>query len=57
MILIPVHDFYILRSLFILTLKKNFYIGCLLYKENSTNMAKLHKMCNKSIMVNSVNIC
>ena len=58
MIFIPVPDFNMLRSLFMLTLKKGFYIGCsLFFKENSTNMAKLHKMCNKNIMGNSVNIC
>lgn len=57
MVFIPVHDFYILRSMYILTLEKYLYIDCFVFKENSTIMAKLHKMCNKNIIVNSVNIC
>lgn len=48
---------YILRSMYILTLEKYLYIDCFVFKENSTIMAKLHKMCNKNIIVNSVNIC
>lgn len=57
MVFISVHNFYILRPMYILTLEKYLYIDCFVFKENSTIMAKLHKMCNKNIIVNSVNIC
>lgn len=41
----------------LLYIKVAFHAGCFVFKETSTNMAKLHKMCNKNVTVNLVKIC
>lgn len=46
-----------IKVTFHIILEKYLHIGCSVFKENSTNMEKLHKMCNKNIIMNSVNSC